>query len=424
MTLHLFEAYGVELEYMIVDADTLSVRPAAEDVFAAAGGNGEGDPTSGEFEDGPITWSNELAAHVIELKTTEPAASLNTLCSQFSRSIEKIQSILAGLRQPARLMPTAMHPWMNPMCETTLWPHGYSDVYSKFNEVFDCRGHGWANLQSVHLNLPFHGDDEFGRLHAAIRLVLPILPAIAASSPFMDGAATGTLDNRLAVYRTNARRVPMVSGRVIPERAFTRAEYEDRILNRIYDAIRPLDPGGVLQHEWLNARGAIARFDRNAIEIRVLDIQESPVMDLAIVAIVAALVRALVEERWCPTSRQMHWEVEPLVRILDRTIQQGENAVIDDEAFLALFGWGNGHATAGTLWKHIVTTLAAHDPSLSEHARALNILTSEGTLATRLLSHARAGHAISRAALESTYRAACDCLPTSGNPLPRTLHAR
>ena len=46
--------------------------------------------------------------------------------------------------------------------------------------------------------------------------------------------------------------------------------------------IAPLDPDGTLQHEWLNSRGAIARFDRNAIEIRVLDIQECPVADLAI----------------------------------------------------------------------------------------------------------------------------------------------
>jgi hypothetical protein len=32
----------------------------------------------------------------------------------------------------------------------------------------------------------------------------------------------------------------------------------------------------VLRHEWVNARGAIARFDRSAIEIRVLDVAECP----------------------------------------------------------------------------------------------------------------------------------------------------
>ena len=52
----------------------------------------------------------------------------------------------------------------------------------------------------------------------------------------------------------------------------------------MYDDIAPLDPDAVLQHEWLNARGAIARFDRNTIELRVLDVQECPRADLAICA--------------------------------------------------------------------------------------------------------------------------------------------
>jgi hypothetical protein len=91
-------------------------------------------------------------------------------------------------------------------------------VYEAFDRIFDCRGHGWANLQSAHLNLPFSDAEEFGRLHAAIRLLLPILPALAASSPVMDGRLTGRVDSRLDVYRHNARRVPQVSGRVVPER--------------------------------------------------------------------------------------------------------------------------------------------------------------------------------------------------------------
>ena len=86
---------------------------------------------------------------------------------------------LATLPQPviARLLPTAMHPWMDPDRDLRLWPHEASAVYEAFNRIFSCRGHGWANLQSAHINLPFANDEEFGRLHAAIRAVLPIIPA-------------------------------------------------------------------------------------------------------------------------------------------------------------------------------------------------------------------------------------------------------
>jgi gamma-glutamyl:cysteine ligase YbdK (ATP-grasp superfamily) len=86
----------------------------------------------------------------------------------------------------ARLMPTAMHPWMNPAAETRLWPHDQAEIYQAYDRVFGCSQHGQANLQSMHLNLPFANDAEFARLHAAVRLVLPILPALAASSPIVE----------------------------------------------------------------------------------------------------------------------------------------------------------------------------------------------------------------------------------------------
>ena len=91
----------------------------------------------------------------------------------------------------------------------------------------------------------------------------------------------------------HARRVPSVSGRVVPEAVFTRPDYEREILGRIYADMAPHDPEGVVRHEWCNARGAIARFDRSAIEIRVLDVQECPRADLAIAALVTAVLRAL-----------------------------------------------------------------------------------------------------------------------------------
>ena len=68
-----------------------------------------------------------------------------------------------------------------------LWPHENREVYDAFDRIFSCKGHGWANLQSMHINLPFADDAEFGRLHAAIRFLMPLMPGLTASSPVMDG---------------------------------------------------------------------------------------------------------------------------------------------------------------------------------------------------------------------------------------------
>lgn len=401
--LHLFEGFGVELEYMIVDRDTLDVLPIADQLLREVAGEFVSD-----VEQGQITWSNELALHVIELKTTGPAATLAGLVEPFQRNVRQINQILARLG--GRLMPSGMHPWMDPHSQLRLWPHDYSPVYEAFNRIFDCRGHGWANLQSVHLNLPFANDDEFGRLHAAIRVLLPLLPALAASSPVVDGRPRGTLDSRLDFYRDNARRIPSVTGGVIPEPVFTIAEYRQQILERMYADIRPLDPGGDLQDEFLNARGTIARFVRNTLEIRVLDVAECPAADLAICALIVAVLRELVEQRWSDAARQRSWQVEPLRQILLATIRDADQAGISDREYLDLFGYtGPAPVTAGQLWNHLAASVAPAwleaDPDWTTPRRTL---LQQGPLARRIL--AAVGDRASLERIAGAYRELCQCL--------------
>ncbi|MEO8495435.1 MAG: glutamate-cysteine ligase family protein [Planctomycetota bacterium] len=393
----LFEAFGIELEYMIVAADSLDVRPITDRVLHAVAGSYES-----EVELGDISWSNELALHVIELKTTDPIGSLVGLADRFQSNVARINDLL--LAHNARLMPTAIHPWMDPHTELKLWPHDYNAVYEAFDRVFDCTGHGWANLQSVHINLPFADDEEFGKLHAAIRLLLPLLPALAASSPIIERRASGFCDTRLEVYRTNAKRVPSVSGLVIPEPVFTRAAYEREIFAKMYADIAPLDPDGTLQHEWLNSRGAIARFDRNAIEIRVLDIQECPAADLAICNLIVETLRRLVAEEWTSTAAQQAFATERLAKILSATIRDADEAVIDDPEFLHAFG-GSTAVTAGKLWRRLAVPLLE---TASEFAAPLRIILEQGPLSRRILK--RVSTDSSDAGLRETYGELCNCL--------------
>ena len=402
--LRLFEAYGVELEYAIVERDSLDVCPIADDLLEAA----TGAPAS-DVSDGAIDWSNELVLHVVELKTAGPAPRLIGLHEEFARSLRRIDGLLEPLG--ARLLPTAMHPWMDPQREMRLWPHDNQEIYAAFDRIFDCRGHGWANLQSMHLNLPF-GDDtaldgEFARLHAAIRVVLPILPALAASSPIVEGRLTGKLDTRLEVYRTNARRVPIVSGRVVPENAATRAQYEKEILGRIYAEMAAHDPEGLLRHEWCNSRGAIARFDRHAIEIRVLDVQETPRADLAIAGLVSAAVEVLVAERHASLGRQQACDLEAQVQRLSRTIERADEAPLSDPEYLALFGWTGGPTTAGELWRHIAADVLSPERQAA-FGPALATILERGPLARRILR--AVGREPARERLREVYAELAACL--------------
>ncbi len=398
--LGLFEGIGIELEYMIVDEGTLSVRPIADELLAKVGGGYEL-----QVELGDVAWSNELALHVIEMKCNGPVASLTGLAATFQEHVGKIGALLAPMG--ARLLPTAMHPWMDPHRELTLWPHENDVIYKTFDRIFDCTGHGWANLQSMHINLPFANDDEFGRLHAAIRLILPILPALAASSPIIEGQPTGLYDKRVDVYRYNAKRVPSVAGLVIPEPVFTRADYEREIFGKIYADMAALDPEGVLRHEWANARGAIARFERSAIEIRLLDLQECPQADIAIAAAVVGTLKGLVRdgER---SAEQRSFSAEELLPILLACVQSGDLAVIDQPRYLQALGVP--HSTplrANEVWRHLIAPLGG-EPGFAEWQPALNVILEQGCLARRILR--ATGDAPSRARLEQVYRELGGCL--------------
>lgn len=406
--LHLFEAFGVELEYMLVRRDSLAVLPATDEVLKAIAGE-----YVSEVEMGELAWSNELVLHVLEIKTHGPAAELGSLPSLLQRDVEHINSLLRGLG--GRLMPTAMHPWMDPLVETRLWPHEHSPIYEAFDRIFGCQGHGWANLQSCHLNLPFAGDEEFARLHAGIRLLLPLLPALAASSPLVEGRVTGLLDNRLEAYRTNSRMIPAVAGQIIPEPVFSRAAYEAEILEPAYRAVAPHDPEGVLQEEFLNARGAIARFARGSIEIRLLDMQEQPAADVAIASLVIGTLRLLAAERWAPLPRQQAWPVEPLAAILRRAIARAEETVLEEGDYLEMFGL-SGEATAGEVWRHLAQEAAAAGLLPAALREPLEVIFSRGTLARRIL--AALGHDASRQRQERIYRQLCRCLAESEPFLP------
>ena len=218
MAYHLFEVYGIELEYMVVKSDSLKIAPVVDQLLTRKNGS-----LSSEVENGPVAWSNELVAHVVELKTNGPAEDLEELEALFTANVREINGLLG--EYGCQLLPSAAHPLMDPATEMKLWPHENNRIYELYNRIFDCRGHGWSNLQSMHINLPFSGDEEFGRLHAAVRILLPIIPALSASSPVLDGRYTGFRDTRMHYYKTNQKEIPEMTGKVIPEQVFDRATY-------------------------------------------------------------------------------------------------------------------------------------------------------------------------------------------------------
>lgn len=406
--LHLFEGYGVELEYAIVDRDDLRVRPICAELLEVLTGVDDAGAPSEDIDEivlGDVACSNELAAHVVELKTAGPAPAIAGCLAEFERAVARLNAALAD--HGAMLLPTGMHPMMDPAAELRLWSRGQRSVYAAYDRIFGCQGHGWANLQSCHLNLPFCGDEELDRLHVAVRAVLPLLPALAASSPVVEGRVAGALDQRLVFYADNQRRLPSIIGQIVPEPIRSRADYEATILAPMYREIAPLDPQGVLAHEWLNSRGAIARFERDALEIRVLDVQEAPVADLAIARLVAKTVQSLVDERWVDLETVRALDTHALREVFDDTIRQGDRALVTEAALLRVFGLATP-LEARELWAAVAGTVR---DSAEEHGPlddAVRVILEHGCLSRRLLDVL--GPSPSRARIAEVYRELSRCL--------------
>ena len=447
----LWERFGVEMEFMIVDRDTLNVLPRAD---VPLGKDKDGNQLSDiEYDD--IGLSNELVSHVLEFKCAHPKSTFEGLGKRFFHEIRRANKKLEKIN--AMLLPSACHPFMDP-AEMKLWPYDCLDIYQTYDRIFNCKGHGWANLQSTHLNLSFDGDEEFGELHAAIRLLLPLIPAIAASSPYLDSKYTGYRDARINVYRHNQDKVPEITGQVIPEQAYSYDEYNKMIFDKVKKAIAPYDTEHLLNHFFLNSRGAIARFDRGAIEIRLVDIQECPNADIAIAELEIATLKAIVNGKFAasrsgnaagssnaagisevansvPHSLKEYreflrnFDTTRLAELLNKTVKDAENATINWAEYLSVFGMNfattsastspvttpaatspasspANAVTAGDLWKHIYSVVKNDLTEVSQSV--MEKMLERGTLSSAL--YKALGDNPSRKAFVTEYKKLADCL--------------
>lgn len=395
MKYHLFEVYGIEAEYMIVDRDTLDVLPLAQFVLEKYS---QGD-IENEVEVGEVAWSNELVCHVIEIKTNGPTKDPIQAGEHFFASLKLIQEILAD--KNAMLLPTSMHPWMNTDTQTQLWPFGQKEIYQAYDRIFNCKGHGWSNVQSVHLNLPFASEPEFASLHAAMRIILPLVPFLAASSSVVDSQLQDIPDARLSFYEANQKKVSSVTGDIIPEAIFSFEDY-DQLYQSIYRDIAPFDPDKVLQHPWLNSRGVIAKFDVGALELRLMDIQESPVMDFTILEILILILQDLTEQVNTTFERQKSVSTPFLksclysANLFDCTL---------NGAYMELLGFENRSTNLQMFCEQVKAKYRLSPPSY----QGLKVLRDHGRLAERIKRsylHSTQDHG----ALKEIYSKLAQCL--------------
>jgi gamma-glutamyl:cysteine ligase YbdK (ATP-grasp superfamily) len=247
-------------------------------------------------EQSDFTFGKELQLHVMEIKPNTPFRSPKTFDETMHKAVLSLLNFLED-KYKASLLGTGMHPLLR-LEETGVWPHRHRQIYEEYSKVFNLKRHGWLNIQSYQLNLPYANEENGILLHNLLANICLYLPAIAASSPIYEGKFGENIDNRLHFYMLNQKEVPSITGAVIPEYVSSFAQYRRDIIERYSSDLANAGVNKLLLHkDWVNSRGVIFRFDRKALEIRVMDEQECVKSDVALSCFIRTLLRGLMREK-------------------------------------------------------------------------------------------------------------------------------
>jgi len=268
-----------------------------------------------------FTFGKELQLHVMEIKANAPFKSPEVFEETMQSAVVTLLNFL-GKKYHVHLLGTGMHPLLR-LEETSVWPHRHRKIYREYSKVFNLKQHGWLNIQSFHLNLPYSTEAKGILLHNMLAGLCAYLPAISASSPIYEGAVGPNVDNRLYFYNVNQREVPSITGDVVPEYVSSFDQYRREVIGQYSRDLAKAGAGKtILFKEWVNSRGVIFRFDRSALEVRVMDEQECVKSDVALSCFIRAALRGLIANQVEPLPHQL------LVRDFNSVMAKGLNAKV------------------------------------------------------------------------------------------------
>ncbi len=375
--------YGLGLEYCVVDRKTLAplYPPIAlenpKDALATLNEAGTG-----------VRLSTGVLARTI-------AAAAQELTAQLPKFSTRVEALAGGV-----LLPSGAHPLASASNPGTTRP----TVAAQKRHPFLPEGSLWTC--SSRIELPFADDQLFGRLHTAVRMVLPIIPAISASSPFLKGKRARGSSSRILAILDDHPEMPELTGDGIPEVALDQADYYRIVLEPIAMALAKRGLSATVDYQMANRRLAIPSFERGTITITAADMQECPSSDAAVAEMIVAVVQAMMSGRWVSNYLQRAWHGADLKAVLLDTTRHGGDAIIANRDLLLMFGMMRESASAAELWRHLYQQLRGE---LGEAARMrIAFILDRGCLAQRILR--RTGDRPSRERLVEVYQELAACL--------------
>ena len=187
---------------------------------------------------------------------------------------------------------------------------------------------------SVHNNIGISDPDVLIRASRLIRLEAPLFLALSASSPFLDGKATGYHSTRWAVFPQTPAHVPLFTSHV------HHIEWmEAQIAAGTMQNVR---------HLWTSVRpnGDDRPYDLNRLELRICDLVTDPIALLAISALLEARLLQLMANPELDPLTQSSFSPEELLTITASNEAAAASASLDAQ----LHHWQDGRPILARDW--------------------------------------------------------------------------
>ncbi len=258
---------GVEEEFSILDAGTLELMPRFEQLRAAC----QGDPILRESVAG------ELISSEIEIISGVGADLHDALARQRERR-RRLFALAAA--EGVALGATGTHPWADYRRQPIIDTEHYRRVEEGLKYV------AWRNNTfSLHVHVGVRDIDRAVRACDRLRPVLPLLLAISANSPFLDGQDSGLHSARTQSFTKSFPRCG------VPDAFGGWAAYRDYI-----EFLRATNSIVEFTQVWWSVR---PHFKFGTVEVRICDAQatarESDALASLMVASIAQALRDVDE---------------------------------------------------------------------------------------------------------------------------------
>ena len=187
---------------------------------------------------------------------------------------------------------------------------------------------------SVHINIGISDPETLMRACRLIRLEAPLYLALSASSPFLDGRATGYHSTRWQIFPKTPAKVPLFTSH--PHYInWTTEQLAARTMQNV-------------RHLWSSVRpnGDRRPYNLNRLELRICDLILDPVALLAVTALLEARLTQLLEDPQLDPLVISNFTPEELSAIADAN----ETAAAKDSLDALLKHWQDGREVIARDW--------------------------------------------------------------------------